>query len=85
MPKILDDISDTVAELGRIADTAPYFTAQRPADPVCVCYLLFALCCYQRYGDKRTVLKHYDKLKGWADYLISRSHDYLMDYFYYGD
>lgn len=85
LPKILDDISDTVDELGRIADTAPYFTAQRPADPVCVCYLLFALCCYQRYGDKRTVLKHYDKLKGWADYLISRSHDYLMDYFYYGD
>lgn len=85
LPKVLNDISDTVDEQGRIADTAPYLTAQRPADPVCVCYLLFALNCYRRYGDKQTVLKHYDKLKGWVDYLISRSNDYLMDYFYYGD
>ncbi len=85
LPKVLDDISDTADEQGRIADTAPYFTAQRPADPVCVCYLLFALRCYERYGDKKTVLKHYAKLKGWVDYLISRSHGYLMDYSYYGD
>lgn len=84
-PKILDDISDTIDAEGRIADTAPYFTAQRPADPVCVCYLLFALRCYEWYGDKAAVLRHYDRLKRWTDFLISSSHGYIMDYCYYGD
>ena len=85
LPKILDDISDTVDELGRIADTAPYFTAQRPADPVCVCYLLFALRSYEWYGNKRIVEKHYDKFKAWTEYLLSNSDGYIMQYFYYAD
>lgn len=84
-PKVLDDITDTVDESGRIADTAPYFTAQRPADPVCVCYLLFALRCYEWFGDIASVKKHYSYLKRWTDFLISQSEDFIMNYYYYGD
>ena len=85
LPKVLDDISDTIDDEGRITDTAPYLTARRPADPVCVCYLLFALRCYEWYGDITTVQKHYGKLKKWTDFLIKHSDGYLMNYFYYGD
>ena len=84
-PKVLADISDTSDNDGCIADTAPFYVGMRPADPVCVCYLLFALRSYEWYGNKRIVEKHYDKLKAWTEYLLSNSDGYIMQYFYYAD
>ncbi len=83
--KIVTDISDTQDERGAIADTAPYFTANRPADPVSVCYLLFALRAYEWYGDKRCIEENYDQFDAWTRFLISRSDDWIMTYSYYGD
>ena len=84
-PKIVQDIADTQNESGEIADTAPYFTAQRPADPVCVCFLLFALLSYRWYGDRRCVEEHYSELKSWTEYLLKRQKDYILEYGYYAD
>lgn len=84
-PKVTDDITDTADELGRIADTAPFYVGKRPADPVSVCYLLFALRSYEWYGDRRPIDRHYGALKAWTDFLIAHSTGYLMNYTYYGD
>lgn len=83
--KTLTDISDTQLDDGGIADTAPYYTGGRPADPVCVAYLLLPLWCYRYYGDSRPAREAYPKLRKWVQCLLSHSKEYIMDYSYYGD
>ena len=84
-PKFVRDITHTQQKDGAIADTAPYYTGGRPADPVCVAYLLMPYWSYVYYGDSRTALSEYDGLKGWTDYLLSHSENYIMQYSYYAD
>lgn len=69
--KVTKDIKDTQDELGRIADTAPFVTAFRPADPVCLSYLLCGLQSYKYYGNKKLLLDSYKGYKAWVDYLSS--------------
>lgn len=83
--KFSRDISDTQTEDGAIADTAPYFTGGRPADPVSCAYLLMPMLCYQLYGDTRCAKEEYEGCKRWVNYLLSRSDGYIMDYSYYAD
>lgn len=84
-PKIVHDITDTQNEKGEIADTAPFYTGLRPADPVSVCYLLFALACVRLYGDTRTVRTEYSALKAWTDSLLAKQKDFILNYTYYND
>ncbi len=84
-PKTLFDISDTQLDGGEIADTAPFYTGGRPADPVCVAYPLLAVLSYTHYGDPRPARENYAGIKKWVYYLLSRSDNYIMDYSYYGD
>ena len=81
--KVLQDIADTVED-GKIADTAPYNIGSRPADPTCA-FLLLALRAYRRYGNVRVLKDHYDKMKGWVDYLYGESVDGVLNYCLYGD
>jgi alpha-L-rhamnosidase len=83
--KFIQDIRDTQSEDGSIADTAPFKYGARPADPVCTSYLLLAWKSYEFYGNKEIIRRHYDGLKGWVDYLISRTKDGIVEYSYYGD
>lgn len=84
-PKFIKDISDTQLASGAIGDTAPYFTGGRPADPVCIAYLLMPLYSYIYYGDSGSAISEYENLKKWVDFLISQSDDYIMNYSYYAD
>ncbi|GHU99115.1 alpha-rhamnosidase [Clostridia bacterium] len=71
--KTVADITDTQDAEGRIADTAPFFTGFRPADPVSVCYLLLGLFNYKYYGDKATIENNYDGYKAWVEYLTGQT------------
>lgn len=83
--KYIDDVSDTQDELGRITDTAPFRYGGRPADPVAASYLLLALKSYAFYGNRRIIDQHYEGMKAWVDYLVTRTNDGIVEYSYYGD
>ena len=85
IPKFIRDITHTQRENGGIADTAPYYTGGIPADPVCVIYPLLANYAYRYYGDRRTAETEYKPIRRWVDFLLSRSQNYIMDYYYYAD
>ena len=85
-PKFLQDIAETQDINGAIADTAPFYTGGRPADPVSICYLLLGLHSYRRYGDKRILEVHYEGFKRWVALLNSLADDDGILYFSaYGD
>ncbi len=83
--KILQDIADGQDEEGTICDTAPMSAGARPADPVCVSYLLLGKMCRQYYGDDSRLRQAYPGLKKWVDFLLRRQKNYVMDYAYYAD
>ena len=85
LAKFVDDIADTQAAAGAIADTAPFRLGARPADPVALCYALVPLLLYRHYGDDRPARSHLDGIRAWCDYLDSRSRDGLIGYSHYGD
>lgn len=84
-PKVIRDITETQNERGEIADTAPFYTGSRPADPVSVCYLLFALESYRRYGNARVLKEQYHGFKAWTESLLEKQQGYIMNYTYYND
>ncbi|HIY45071.1 MAG TPA: glycoside hydrolase family 78 protein [Candidatus Borkfalkia excrementipullorum] len=84
-PKFTRDIADTQLKNGAIADTAPYYTGGRPADPVCIAYVLMPALSYALYGDVRFVRESYDGCKKWVEFLLSKSENYIVDYSYYAD
>ena len=84
-PKFVRDIADTQTAEGAIADTAPYFTGGRPADPVSAAYLLMPVLGYRLYGDAESANEAYAGCKRWVDFLLSHSDGYIMDYSYYAD
>ncbi len=83
--KTMRDVTDTQTEEGGIGDTAPFNTGGRPADPVCVAYLLMPVWNYMYYGDDRLAREEYDNVKKWVQCLLSRADDHIMTYSYYGD
>jgi alpha-L-rhamnosidase len=84
--KVTADIADTQDDLGRIADTAPFFTGYRPADPVAVCYLLFGYKAYEYYGDSRILSENYGGYKKWVEFLRANTgEDGATLYSTYGD
>lgn len=84
-PKFLDDVRDTQDKEGTITCVAPFRFGMRPADPVSASYLLLAQKCYEFYGNKRIIEKHFDGMKAWVDYLNSRTKNGIVNYSYYGD
>lgn len=84
-PKFVRDIAHTQTEDGAIADTAPFFTGGRPADPVSAAYLMMPVLSYRLYGDTRCAKEEYEGCKKWVEFLLSRSEGYLMNYSYYAD
>ncbi|RYF84664.1 MAG: hypothetical protein EOO00_14975, partial [Chitinophagaceae bacterium] len=83
--KYITDVSDTQNENGEITDTAPYKVGGKPADPVSASFLLLALKSYEYYGNSQIIADNYTQMKGWVDFLVSRSKDGIVEYSYYGD
>lgn len=84
-PKFVRDITHTQTAEGGIGDTAPYYTGGRPADPVCIAYLLMGTWSYRYYGNSRICEDEYEGYKAWVELLLSRSKAYIMEYYYYAD
>ncbi|MDR1280082.1 MAG: glycoside hydrolase family 78 protein [Opitutaceae bacterium] len=83
--KWLEDIADTQSEDGAITDTAPFKWGKRPADPVCVSYLLLAGLCHAHYNDIEFVRRHYAGFERWTNYLLSRADNFVVNYSSWGD
>lgn len=83
--KYIQDVCDTQKENGEITDTAPYKVGGKPADPVSVSFLLLAFKSYEYYGNTEIIRNHYRQMKGWVDYLATRTKDGIVEYSYYGD
>ena len=82
----LRDIHDIQGADGTVTDTVPHRYGSRPADPAWgLAYPLLTWYMYEYYGDRRILEEHYDGVKGWTDYLRTRTHDGIIDYSYYGD
>jgi len=84
-PKFFWDIVDTQGEDGTITCCAPFRFGARPADPVCASFLILAYNCYKFYGNKSLIIEGFDNMKGWVDYLYSRTDNGIVNYSYYGD
>lgn len=84
--KWMRDIRDTQDhQSGAVADTAPYRWGNIPADSTAISYVLLPWYMYLHYGDRRILEEYYDGIKGWADYLHSRTEGSIVDYCWYGD
>jgi alpha-L-rhamnosidase len=81
------DIADTQGKnTGVIADTAPFYRfGRKPADPVCISYLIIPWLTYLYYGDKKVLEVNYEGMKKWVEYLSDNSEDYITTYSTYGD
>ena len=84
-PKFAQDITDTQDAAGTITCVAPFRFGMRPADPVCASYLLLPARAYEFYGNRQTIADQFAGMRGWVDYLRSRTTDGIVDYSYYGD
>lgn len=84
-PKFAQDITDTQDDAGTITCVAPFRFGMRPADPVCASYLLFPARAYEFYGNKQAIADQFEGMKGWTDYLRSRTENGIVNYSYYGD
>jgi len=84
--KFIQDVTDTQDSNGTITCVAPFRFGMRPADPVSASYLIMAQKCYEFYGDASIIRDNFNGMKGWVDYLRSRTDaDGCVDYSYYGD
>ncbi len=80
------DIRDVQDPAGTITDTVPNRYGSRPADPAWgTAYPLLCWYMYEQYGDRRILEENYEGLKKYAEFLRSRSPDFVLRYSYYGD
>ena len=81
-----NDIEDTQdVATGAIADTAPFLWGNRPADPVCSCFLLLPWFLYLHFGDQEVLKQHYPAMKLWVKCLESKMENGLVGYSHWGD
>ena len=84
--KLLDDILDSQHEDGTIPDVVPSFGERYPADSSCgATYIAIAWNVYELYGDKRALEKHYQGMKKWVEFEISKSNDLTLNLSKYWD
>lgn len=76
------DITDTIdSKNGSIKDSAPaVFVCVEEGDPVNSSYILVPWLLYNHYSDKRILKEHYDGMKGWVQYLLNRSKNFIIEH-----
>ncbi len=86
MNKIADDLADSQHDDGAIPTIAPeyvQFDADSGFEDTPEWGASFILCpwyTYQWYGDDSALRKHYDGMKRYISYLLSRADNYILDY-----
>jgi alpha-L-rhamnosidase len=81
----LRGIRDSQNANGAVTDMVPP-NRYAPADPAWgAAYPLLVQYMYEQYGDRRIVEQHFEGIRGWAEFLRSKSVDGTLDYSKYGD
>jgi len=84
--KWINDIKEAQKEDGSVPDVVPPYWSNYPADPAwgtaCV---IIPWYLYQYYGDKRILEENYSLIKKWVEFLSTKTEDYIVSYFKYGD
>lgn len=85
--KWLDDIQQAQTKEGAIPDVAPaYWNYYSDNMTWPATYLLIADMLYGQFGDKEPIVKHYDSMKLWMEYMRKKyMKDYIMTKDKYGD
>ncbi len=77
--KYLDDIRRAQREDGSLSDVVPPYWPLYPADPAWgSAYVTLAWTMYQRYGDRDALLRHYDGMKRYVDFLHASSEGHII-------
>jgi len=84
--KWLRDIREAQREDGSLPDVVPPYWLLYPADPpwgtACI---VIPWCLYLYYADERVLADNYQVMKGWVDFLTTKTEGYLITYSKYGD
>jgi len=84
--KWINDIREAQKEDGSVPDVVPSYWNTYPADPAwgtaCV---VIPWYLYQYYGGKRILEENYSLIKNWVEFLSTKTKDYIVAYFKYGD
>mgnify|MGYP000226888060 CR=1 FL=1 len=84
--KWIRDIKEAQEKDGSVPDVVPPYWRLYPADPAwgtaCV---TIPWHLYLYYGDKRILEENYDVMKGWVDFLGTKTEGYVVKFSKYGD
>ncbi|RLF14392.1 MAG: alpha-L-rhamnosidase, partial [Thermoprotei archaeon] len=84
--KWMDDWADAQLEDGSVPDVVPPYWKFYPADPAWgEAYVLIPWLLYVYYNDLRVIERHYERIKRWVEYLLSKAEDYVLKFSKYGD
>ncbi len=85
--KWLKDIEEAQTEEGSVPDVAPaYWRNYNDNMTWPGAYLIIANMLYEQYGDDRPIIKHYDSMKKWIEYMRDNfMEDNIMPRDLYGD
>jgi len=85
--KWLDDIEQAQHENGSIPDVAPnYWQIYSDNMTWPGAYIIIANMLYDQFGDKEPIIRHYDSMKKWMNYMKEKYMvDYIMPKDTYGD
>jgi alpha-L-rhamnosidase len=85
LTKVMDDIQDAQLPNGMVPTTAPeYVVFEKPWDIFrhsvswAATYILSPWHMYQKYGNTRILLDHYEGMKRYIEYVISQSEGYIV-------
>ncbi|MEM2889239.1 MAG: family 78 glycoside hydrolase catalytic domain [Candidatus Bathyarchaeia archaeon] len=84
--KWVQDIKASQKEDGSLSDVVPPYWSLYPADPAWgTACIIIPWNMYLYYGDKRVLEENYDVMKGWVEFLSSKSEDHILKFSKYGD
>ena len=84
--KWLEDWADAQLEDGSVPDVVPPYWKLYPADPAWgEAYVLIPLLLYEYYGDRWAIERHYERIKRWVEFLLSKAEGYVLRFSKYGD
>jgi alpha-L-rhamnosidase len=84
--KWLEDWADSQLEDGSVPDVVPPYWKLYPADPAWgEAYVLIPQLLYEYYGDRWAVERHYERIKKWVEFLLSKAEGYVLRFSKYGD
>jgi len=82
----VSEMEESQKDDGEISDVVPPFWKIYPADPAWgVAFLEIPWLLHVYYGDDKPIKEHYDAMKKWVEFLISRAPDKILKIIKYGD